>query len=215
MAYYIHYKDPNSTEMEEFLRQIPTCPGTCFFIDINKSTDLKYTGGLPDWGRKLNNTFNFISLLNDFPDNIVKGIGDEIMLFIPDEKLKEKKTIRTYYQLLEEIYATVFNIRSFPVTEMFLPCKVSIHYCAEAYNVTFFEGTNDYYGRDIDLTARLMTKAVENRIVLSEQFYIKVQSDLVNLGMPHNHGCLSRVSGKFLELFRGVPEHTEYRVLDA
>ena len=215
MATYIHFTNPNSPEMAEFLHSIPTCPGTCFFIDINKSTDLKYSGGLPDWGRKLNNTFNFISLLNDFPDNIVKGIGDEIMLFIPDEQLKEKKSIRTYYQLLEEIYSTVFNICSFPVPEMFLRCKVSIHYCTEVYNITFFKNANDYYGRDIDLTARLMTKAVENRIVLSEKFFIKVQNDLVNLGLPPDYGCLSKISGKFLEQFRGVPEQTEYRVLDA
>jgi len=215
MAYYIHFTDPNSPEMEEFLNGIPACPGTCFFIDINKSTDLKYTGGLADWGRKLNNTFNFISLLNDFPDNIVKGIGDEIMLFIPDEKLKEKRTIQTYHQLLEEIYSTVYNIRSFPVPEMFLRCKVSIHYCTEVYNITFFKDANDYYGRDIDLTARLMTKAVENRIVLSEKFFVKVQNDLVNLGLPPDYGCLSKVSEKSLETFRGVPERTEYRVLDA
>lgn len=215
MSYYIHYTDPNSPEMESFLKGIPTCPGTCFFIDINKSTDLKYTGGLPDWGRKLNNTFNFISLLNDFPDNIVKGIGDEIMLFIPDEKLRHKKTISTYYQLLEEIYSTVYNIMTFPVSDMFLPCKVSIHYCTEVYNVTFFKGANDYYGRDIDLTARLMTKALQNRIILSEKFYIKVQNDLVNLGYPEDYGCLASVSGKFMETFRGVPESTEYRILDA
>ena len=215
MATYVHFTDPNSPEMEEFLDGIPTCPGTCFFIDINKSTDLKYSGRLPDWGRKLNNTFNFISLLNDFPDNVVKGIGDEIMLFIPDEKLKEKRTIQTYYQLLEEIYSTVFNIYSFPVPEMFLRCKVSIHYCTEVYNITFFKNANDYYGRDIDLTARLMNKAVENRIVLSEKFFIKVQNDLVNLGLPPDYGCLSKISGKFLEQFRGVPEQTEYRVLDA
>ncbi len=214
MATYIHFTDPTSLEIEKFLQEIPTCPGTCFFIDINKSTDLKYTGGLPDWGRKLNNTFNFISLLNDFPDNIVKGIGDEIMLFIPDDKLREKKTIQSYYHLLEEIYSTVYNIRCFPLPEMFLRCKVSIHYCTEVYNITFFKDANDYYGKDIDLTARLMTKAVENRIVLSEKFFVKVQSDLVNLGLPLNYGCLSKVSGKFLEQFRGVPESTEYRILD-
>lgn len=215
MAQYIHFTDPNSPEMHRFLEGIPTTPGTCFFIDINKSTDLKYLGGLPDWGRKLNNTFNFISLLNDFPDNIVKGIGDEIMLYIPDGELRRKHTFTTYYQLLEEIYSTVDNIRNFPVPEMFLPCKVSIHYCTEVYNITFFKGANDYYGRDIDLTARLMTKAVENRIVLSERFYARVQNDLADLNLPERYGCVGKISGKFMEQFRGVPEITEYRILDA
>ena len=214
MAYYIHFIDPNSPEMEDFLQDIPPCPGTCFFIDINKSTDLKYTGGLTDWGRKLNNTFNFISLLNDFPDSIVKGIGDEIMLFIPDELLREKTTINTYYQLLEEIYSTVFNIKNFPIQSLFLPCKVSIHYCTEVYNITFFKDTNDYYGRDIDLTARLMTKAVENRIVMSENYYEKVRNDLVNQHLSPDRGCLSKISDKYSEQFKGVPENTMFRCID-
>jgi hypothetical protein len=60
-----------------------------------------------------------------------------------------------------------------------------------------------------------MTKAVDNRIVLSEKFFLKIKNDLVNLGLPDDYGCLSKVSGKFLEQFRGVPESTEYRILDA
>lgn len=214
MVEYIHFKDPNSEEMLNFLSLIPKCPGTCFFMDINRSTDMKYEGGLTDWGRKLNNTFNFLSLLNDFPDNIVKGIGDEIMLFIPDDVLKKKPGINSYFMLLEEIYATLYNIRHYPVSDTFLPCKVAIHYCTEVYNVTFFEGTNDYYGSDVDLTARLMTKCLENRIVLSEKFLAKVHKDLKQLGLPLNTGCLGNISERFLENFKGVPVSTQYRIID-
>ena len=214
MAYFIHFKDPNSEEMSRYLHSIPTCPGTCFFMDINKSTDMKYQGGLVEWGRKLNNTFNFLSLLNDFPEYIVKGIGDEIMLFIPDDVLKTKPAINSYYMLLEEIYATLYNIRHYPVQETFLACKVSIHYCSDVYNVTFFEGANDYYGSDIDLTARLMTKCLENRIVFSEKFLNKVHHDLRVLGLPDHSGCLARISGRFLENFKGVPTSTQYRIID-
>jgi class 3 adenylate cyclase len=214
MAHYVHFPDPNSPDIKEYLAGIPTCPGTCFFIDINKSTDLKYSGGLPDWGRRLNNTFNFISVLNDFPDNIVKGIGDEIMLYIPDEKLQQKRSISTCYQLLEEIYSTVYNIMHFPEPDMFLPCKVSIHYCTEVYNITFFKGANDYYGRDIDLTARLMSKSKANRIVVSEAFYRKALEDLERMNLPASSGCLEHISGRQTERFRGVPVETEYRVID-
>ena len=214
MVEYIHFKDPNSEEMLNFLSSIPKCPGTCFFMDINRSTDMKYEGGLTDWGRKLNNTFNFLSLLNDFPDNIVKGIGDEIMLFIPDDVLKKKPGINSYFMLLEEIYATLYNIRHYPVADTFLPCKVAIHYCTEVYNVTFFEGTNDYYGSDVDLTARLMTKCLENRIVLSEKFLAKVRKDMKQLGLPDNTGCLGNISERFLENFKGVPVSTKYRIID-
>lgn len=214
MAYYIHFKDPNSEEMVRFLSSVPRCPGTCFFMDINKSTDMKYEGGLPDWGRKLNNTFNFLSLLNDFPEHIVKGIGDEIMLFIPDDVLRSQKGINTYFHLLEEIYATLFNIKHYPRADTFLACKVAIHYCTEVYNITFFEGANDYYGSDVDLTARLMTKCLENRMVFSEKFLLKVREDLRLAGLPSDTGCLSRLSERFLENFKGVPCSTQYRIID-
>ncbi len=214
MVHYVHYTDPYSEEMVQVLGQIPKCPGTCFFMDINKSTDLKYLGGLSDWGRKLNNTFNNLLYANHFQHHIVKGIGDEMMLFIPDEVLKKKTSNNTCFALLEDIYAGLFLIRNHPDPDLFLNCKVAIHHCTEVHNITFFEGANDYYGSDIDLTARLMSKSIENRIVLSESFYRKVQEDLVNLGLPTDSGCLASVSGVYLENFKGVPVSTEYRYID-
>ena len=214
MPHYIHFKDPNSQEMARMLSEIPKCPGTCFFMDINRSTDLKYEGGISDWGKRLNNTFNFLLYSNHFERSIVKGIGDEMMLFIPDHELMSRSVNGTYYALLEDIYSSLYNIRNHPNPELFLECKVSIHYCTEVYNITFFEAANDYYGSDIDLTARLMTKSIENRIVMSERFLVKVRNDLVTLGLPVNAGCLAHVSEKFLENFKGVPVSTEYRIID-
>lgn len=214
MAYYIHYTDPNSEEMVRVLEQIPRCPGVCFFMDINRSTDMKYHGGLKDWGRKLNNTFNNLLYANHFQQHIVKGIGDEMMLFIPDEELQQKFSDNTCFALLEDIYAALFLIKNHPDPDLYLSCKVAIHYCTEVHNITFFEGANDYYGSDVDLTARLMTKGIENRIVLSEKFYVKVISDLINMGLPMETGCLSRISERFIENFKGVPVSTAFRVID-
>ncbi|MCX6305438.1 MAG: hypothetical protein NT040_10750 [Bacteroidetes bacterium] len=214
MARYIHYTDPNSEDMMRDLEEIPRCPGICFFMDINRSTDIKYQGGLKDWGRKLNNTFNNLLYANHFQKHVVKGIGDEVMLFIPDEVLQKKTSNNTCFALLEDIYAALFLIKNHPDQDLYLNCKVAIHYCTEVHNITFFEGADDYYGSDIDLTARLMTKCVENRIVLSEKFYIKVVNDLINMGLPMETGCLARVSERFMENFRGVPVSTAYRVID-
>lgn len=214
MVRYIHYTDPNSEEIVRELEQIPRCPGICFFMDINRSTDIKYQGGLKDWGRRLNNTFNNLLYANHFQHHIVKGIGDEMMLFIPDETLLKKPANNTCFALLEDIYSGLYLIKNHPDPDLFLNCKVAIHYCTEVYNITFFKGTDDYYGSDIDLTSRLMGKTIENRIVLSEKFYVKVVNDLVNLGLPLDTGCLSRVSERFLENFKGVPVSTEYRVID-
>jgi len=214
MAYYIHFTDPNSEEMVRFLDQIPRSPGVCFFMDINKSTDIKYQGGLKDWGRKLNNTFNNLLYANHFQNHVVKGIGDEMMLFIPDQDLQQKHSNNTCFALLEDIYAALFLIKNHPSGDLYLSCKVAIHYCTEVHNITFFEGANDYYGSDIDLTARLMSKSLENRIVMSEKFYAKVTDDLKNLGLPLNTGCLEHISEQYLENFKGVPVSTPYRVID-
>lgn len=214
MAHYIHYTDPYSAEMVRKLHDIPRCPGVCFFMDINRSTDIKYQGGVKDWGRKLNNTFNNLLYANHFQQHVVKGIGDEMMLFIPDEALRSKPSNNTCYALLEDIYAALFLIKNHPDRDLYLNCKVAIHYCTEVYNITFFDGADDYYGSDIDLTARLMTRSVENRIVLSESFYVKVINDLVNLGLPASTGCLSKVSERYIENFRGVPVSTAFRIIE-
>ena len=214
MVHLIQFTDPNSKEMERALKAIPKCPGTCIFVDIVSSTEVKYTSDVAQWGRRLNNTFNFISILNDFPDNIVKGIGDEMMLYIPDTVLTEKDAINDYYSLLEEIYSTILNLQRFPLQDVFYHCKVSLHYCSEVYNVTFLKGLNDYYGRDIDLTARLMGKTRTDRLVFSEIFYKKVICDLGKKNIPKDQTCLNHVSVKMVEEFKGIPKPVPYRFID-
>lgn len=214
MAVYIHHRDPGSKALEKVLKKIPACPGTCLFIDLVESTGIKYKKGIAHWGKLINNTFNFISILNDFPENIVKGIGDELMIYIPDESLITKKTLPNHYSILEELYSTLLNIKSFPVKDLFMDCKVSLHYCTDVYNITFLRGYNDYYGRDIDMAARLMSKSAKNRIVLSEAFYRKAQEDIKNLNIPLENTCLSEVSDQVSENFKGIPFPVTYRTID-
>ncbi|MCX6248302.1 MAG: hypothetical protein NTW10_11265 [Bacteroidetes bacterium] len=214
MVNYIHFKDPNSDEMVRVLKGIPKCPGTCIFMDINKSTDMKYSGGIVDWGRKLNNTFNFLLFANHLENFIVKGIGDEMMLFLPDSELEKKSSGNVYYALLEDIFSSMYTLQNHPDPELFLECKVAVHYCTEVYNITFFEGANDYYGSDIDLTARLMTQCVERRIVISERFFLKIKKERIKEGGAADNGCLSEISPKLQVQFKGVPVKTDYRIID-
>jgi class 3 adenylate cyclase len=214
MALYIHHKDPTSKDLEKILKKIPPCPGTCIFIDLVESTGIKYKKGIGHWGKLINNTFNFISLLNDFPDNIVKGIGDELMIYIPDDILAQKETFTNHYSIIEELHATLDNIKSFPVKDLFMNCKVSLHYCTDVYNITYLKHYNDYYGKDIDMTARLMSKSGRNRIVFSEVFYLKVKEDLKILGIPEEITCLNQVSEEFTDNFKGIPFPVSYRTID-
>lgn len=214
MAVYINHKDPASRELEKILNKIPPCPGTCIFIDLVESTGIKYKKGIGHWGKLINNTFNFISILNDFPDNIVKGIGDELMIYIPDDILVKKEAFSNHYSIVEEIYSTLHNIKSFPVKNLFMDCKVSIHYCQNVYNITFLKNYNDYYGKDIDMAARLMSKSGKNRIVLSENFYLKVKEDLEKLNLSEEDTCLAEVSPIIAENFKGIPDPVNYRTID-
>ncbi len=214
MVEYIHYKDPNSKEMAEHLKRLKKCPGTCIFIDIVNSTGIKYTMDIGEWGRKINNTFNFISFLNDFPDNVVKGIGDEIMIFIPDDVLVKKTSFTDYFGILQELWATLDNIQNFPLGDVFLHCKVAIHYCADVYNISFLKDANDYYGRDIDLTARLMGKAMPHFIVMSEEFYKRADEDYQRAHAHTGSAWFQQVSQPYSENFKGVPHATEYRILE-
>lgn len=214
MVQYIHFRNPDSPEMAETLKTLPKCPGTCIFIDIVSSTEVKYTSPIEVWGKRLNNTFNFISFLNHFPEYVVKGIGDEMMIFIPDEVLAARQDINNYYVLLEEMYSTILNLKRFPVKELFYNCKLSMHYCKDVYNITFLKGLNDYYGRDIDLSARLMCKTQQDRLVFSEAFLKKVQGDLKTLNINKSDTCLKHMSVKMVDLFKGIPKPIEYRYID-
>lgn len=214
MAIYINQKDPSAKDLEKILGELNTCPGTCIFIDLVESTGIKYKEDITHWGKLINNTFNFISILNDFPDNIVKGIGDELMIYIPDDILVKKETLSNHYAILEELFATLQNIKSFPVKNLFMNCKVSIHYCIDVYNITFLKGYNDYYGKDIDMTARLMSKSANNRIVFSEVFHDKVKNDLAIINHPEENTCLAHASDAISENFKGIPFPVKYRTID-
>jgi class 3 adenylate cyclase len=213
MATFIHHKNPYSEELSKIIAGLKPTPGVCIFIDLINSTGDKYDQDGNAWISKLNNTFNFISFLNDFPNFVVKGIGDELMLYLPDADLQSSRSFNNYFSLLSEIYATMDTLVHHPLKEIFYECKVAIHYCTDVYNITFFEGVNDYYGIDIDMSARLMSKAQGNRVVMSEAFYKMVMKDVKNLNIDKSQTLIKEISKTYIEDFKGVPHPTEYRLL--
>ena len=213
MATFIHHKNPYSEELTEIIAGLKPTPGVCIFIDLINSTGDKYDQEGNAWIRKLNNTFNFISFINDFPNFVVKGIGDELMLYLPDGDLKNSRSFNNYFSLLSEIYATMDTLVHHPLKEVFYECKVAIHYCTDVYNITFFDGVNDYYGTDIDMSARLMKKAQGDRVVMSEAFYNMVMKDVKELKIDKSQTLISEISKTYIEDFKGVPHPTEYRLL--
>jgi class 3 adenylate cyclase len=214
MATFIHHRNPNSPEIDQQISALEKVPGVCIFIDLINSTADKYKDEKNTWIKKTNNTFNFISVINHFPGYVVKGIGDEMMLYLPDHELVNNNAFNNYLLLLSEIHATMDTLIHHPLQNMFYECKVGIHYCTEVYNITFFEGVNDYYGKDIDNSARLMNKARGHRIVMSEAYYQKVLLDMNHSGLKKEDTVVADISKTYIEDFKGVPHPFEYRVLD-
>lgn len=162
------------------------------------STELKQNS-LQKWVLMIANTLNLVgktSLL--FKNHIVKLIGDEIMFYIPDSNLGEEN----HATLFGEVKYALANFNN-NIDDITLRLKAAIHYChKDVYNITFIKGCNDYYGIDIDLTSRLMEKAVEKRIVLSNEFYKKVEGSTIMNG----------VSRVYIEDFKGISGSTKFRI---
>lgn len=211
MAIYIRNTNPHSPEMERQISSLQKTPGTCLFVDIVNSTSDKYESTPQSWIRKINNTFNFFLILNDFRDYLVKGIGDELMLYLPDEAMRQHPAFRSSFYLLQEIYSTIENLIHHPRKDLFYECKVGIHYCSDVYNITFFEGVNDYYGTDIDLAARLMKKSSAEKIIINESFYQKVTESIKDTDVVPQNRLISNISEPISDSFKGVPHPVYYR----
>lgn len=192
----------NTQTTQESLRiqldSLNTIPGTCIFIDMCNSTELKQRD-LKEWVIIIANTIQQVNTL--LGQYVIKVIGDELMIYIPDDKLGN------------ENYATIFDFIicllldfDYEFCGLTLRLKASIHYCEDVYKITFLRGHNDYYGNGIDLAARLMSKAKENRIILSEEFYRKA--------FPISPEHFEDVSNKYIENFKGFSSYTEFRILD-
>jgi class 3 adenylate cyclase len=160
----------NPQELKKQINDLQPATGVCIFIDICGSTAIKKIN-VKEWILLIGNTIiPPLSISPLFKENVLKLIGDEIMIFIPDDEITGAN----------ESYATVLDLLKACISknppniqDISLRLKAAIHYCVNSYNISYNEN-NDYYGIDIDLTARLMKKAEENKIVLSETFFQKV-----------------------------------------
>ena len=136
------------------------------------------------------------------------------MVFIPDKEMAKHTLYSDYFSVLWDLYYTIDNLKNIPLKDDFLNCKVGIHYCRDVYNITFLKDVNDYYGKDIDLTARLMSKTKANRIVISEVFFQKIKQEYDRTYIGFHDKVFNKISEKYIEDFKGFPYSTEYRIID-
>lgn len=197
---YLDFDNPQ--QLKRQIEELVPTNGICIFIDICGSTAIKRKS-LKDWIILIGNSIRICAGVSDlFHNNVLKLIGDEIMIFIPDDKIKkENENYATVLSFLKTCVSPNGNV----VDKITLRTKAAIHYCSDTYNISYNKNADDYYGNDIDLTARLMKKSDENKIVISETFY-----QMVN---KIDSSFLTNTSDKLEEAFKGLEGKTEYRIM--
>jgi hypothetical protein len=164
MTEFLNWDNPS--KLKDQIENIQPISGICIFIDIVGSTKLK-NENLKEWIIKIGNSLNIaLGASRVFADNVIKYIGDEVMIFIPIEKLG----IENFFTIFDFLKTNMTKFNSILDNDV-LEFKSAIHYCKDVYNISYQKDTEDYYGIDIDLTARLMKESSPNSIVTSEEYY--------------------------------------------
>lgn len=197
---YLDFDD--STNLKHQIKGLQPTNGVCIFIDICGSTAVKRKD-LKEWILLIGNTIRLCSgSSNLFKDNVLKLIGDEIMIFISDDKIK---TANENHATVLDFLKICISSNGPTINNLTLRTKASIHYCSDTYNISFSKNADDYYGNDIDLTARLMKLSKKNKIVISETYYQKVNSI--------DPSFLTNTTKKPPVKLKGITGKTGYRIM--
>jgi hypothetical protein len=84
--------------------------------------------------------------------------------------------------------------------------KAAVAYCSDAYEVTFQKGTEDIYGKDIDLTARLASTACKGEIIMNEPFVERLHADSKVSSISPADSDVSKITGPQRTRFKGFEE---------
>jgi hypothetical protein len=150
------------------LEELEPTPGFCILVDIVDSTALK-DSGLGVWPMRIFNTFSLVrSYLKDCLP--LKSLGDSLMFYVRESELSARG------QTALDLFLPLTFVAQEEAKDIFGPSKIAVAYCRDAYEITFLRVTNDIYGKDIDLTARLMGLALDGEIIMNEGFVDRVRA---------------------------------------
>ncbi len=192
----------SSDEYRKKLDRLKQIPGTCIFIDVCGSTELKNKSDSRYWIPVIGNTLSVGQTL-PLLENPLKVIGDELMYFIPDEEVKGNKAA---HAIMMQSLTQFVSTWGYFLDNTMLHLKAAIHYTTDVYQISYF-GTPekpqlDYYGSGIDLSARLMS-VTDDRVII-------VSDDFLNIAKQEYPKFFSGLLGPFSEHFKGFLEETTY-----
>lgn len=161
--------NPRDPELKTKVESIAKTPGVCIFIDITGSTQMKCSG-LKEWVAKIHNCFANAAAFLPPQFTPIKSIGDAVMYYVEEIDL-----LQSGYDSLQ-IYDGLWQIATESGPE-FPDVKIGAAWCEDVYPMTFLANSRDYYGIDIDLTARLQSLADSKEVVIDFRLREKVMLD--------------------------------------
>jgi class 3 adenylate cyclase len=189
--------DPNDPNLRAKIEALVPTPGYCVLVDMVGSTAMK-DAPILQWAPKIHNAFANTMAFLDPSIRPLKSIGDELMFYISCEKLAERGEGALC------LYSGLFSVAG-EKDPLFTDVKIAIAYCERAYRLSFLPGVEDIYGKDIDLTARLLSKALPREIVMNEAFVRILKHDFETdaRGNQDQFPEVNRITGPVGEPFKG------------
>lgn len=189
-----------SFDPTELLRSPPRrVPGYCVFIDIVESTRLK-DRPIHEWATWFHNTFVNAMCCLGWCNEPFKIIGDCCMFYLSEEELNAKKGHAL------SLFSGLCQLAAEPDDRIYRDVRVGVSFCLDAFEISFEKGTLDVYGRDIDLTHRLMGLAEPREVVMNEAFAKRVQEIYSRLQERDAYGDVQRIFGPWPQKIKGFDE---------
>jgi class 3 adenylate cyclase len=84
--------------------------------------------------------------------------------------------------------------------------KIGAAYCEQVYPITFLQGNRDYYGIDVDLTARLKALADPKEVVVDFRFHERIVQGYAATGNQDDFVSVRRLVGPEKCVLKGISQ---------
>lgn len=191
-----HSLHPTARYWDAPLEDLKPVNGYCIMADIVGSTELKEKS-VKEWVKRIAYTFNQVRSWVE--PNYLKTVGDMLMFWFKDEQfLKNNSPL-----MLIDSLASMFR-QTKRESEYFQPLRVAVCHCISVFEISFIRSGLDVYGRDIDITARLLELAGEGEVVMNEPFQKILSETYAKCGNKNEFRCVEKIQGPWSQDLNGL-----------
>lgn len=191
------FYNPDEPGFTSKFRSLTPTSGFCIFADISGSTEMK-SQGLGRWAPAIYNTLS--NVRSSLPRGPLKIVGDEIMYYLSDASLSGHGTALTVFAALASA--------AHEDEPYYRELRIGVAYCTDAYELSFVPNVDDVYGKDIDLTSRLVSVAGAREIVMNEGFVTRVRADYALASNKELFPEVPRIWGPWPQVLKGIAGYT-------